>query len=96
MFFTISLEYIINNLVAIRIGKINVKVRGRSAVRIEEALKIKIQFDGINICYPQAKSNNRICTTSPSDIIKPAGLCIPYDIPVYQELGSESKLINNL
>ena len=75
-------------------GKIQVKVRRRSAVYIDESLKVQIEFNGINIRYLKYIRHNAIGATPPSNMVKPAALRVPDQVPVNQKIGIESLGLN--
>src|SRR5688572_19955479 len=56
--------------IAVVPGKVDVKIRRRCALLIQESLKIQIQLNRVNVGYSQAIRNGAVSTASPADKIK--------------------------
>ena len=68
MYIAIFFEYIVDDLIPVFPGEVDVKIRRRAAVRIKKSFEIKIQFYGINVCDLQAICDNRVSATAPAYI----------------------------
>src|SRR6478736_2651086 len=95
MLLTVSFKHIIDHLIPVFPAEVNIKIRWTCAVRIQEAFKIKIQVNWVDVCYLQTISNNRICTAATTNIKKTAALCISDDIPGDEEIGIKPKFVYN-
>ena len=62
-------------------GKVYVKIRWRGTVWIDKTFKIQSQFHRINVRDIQTKSNDRISTTTPPDMLVSHGMSVFHYVP---------------
>ena len=86
----IPLEYIVEHLITLLPGIVDIKIRGRCPFGVDEPLEIKIQVNGIHISDFQAVSHNAVSPAPPSHMVKATRHRIADDIPGDQEIRGKA------
>ena len=92
----ILFKNIISHYVAIRMRKINVKIRRILSRGIDESLEVQVQLYGVHICDTQTVGDDTIGAAAPTDIEETLLASEAYDVPVDQKVCCESQLIDRL
>ncbi len=94
MLASVAFKNIVLHLIPVFPGIIDVEVGRRSAFRIDEAFKIQVQLNGINIGDFQAIGHNAVGAAAASHMVKAAAHGIPDNIPGDEKISGKSQFIN--
>jgi hypothetical protein len=95
MIFSISFQHIIDNLIPIPVGKVDIKIRRTGPVGVKKAFEIQVERDGIDVGDPKTVGNKRVGAAAPANMIEAATLCITDHVPGDEEIGGEFHLVDD-
>src|ERR1700761_3400564 len=91
----VTFDHIIDDLVAIAIGKIDIEIGWACPVGIEESFKIELELDGVDVGDLETISHHGIGAAATADMIEAAALGIADHIPGNQEISRKTHLIDD-
>ena len=77
-------------------GEVDVEVGRAGAVGVQEAFKIQVQFDGVDIGDAQTIGDDGVGAASAADMVKPAALGIADHVPGNEVVGGETHLVDDV
>jgi hypothetical protein len=96
MLAAIPLKNIILNIFPLVPGIINIKVRRRSTLRVQEPFKVKVKFDRVNIRYFETIGYYAIGPGTSPHMVITLRTGIADNIPGDQKIGTKVKFVNDL
>lgn len=96
MILAVALEDVIDDFISVFPGEVNVKIRRRGTIWIEETLEIQIELYGIDIRYLQAISDDRVSAAATTYVKESTIPGIAKYIPGNEKVGIEFKVIDDL
>ena len=93
--FAVALEDIVEHIVALQPGIIDVEIGRTASFRIDKTLKIKVELNRIHIGDPQAVGHHRVGPASAAYMVISAGHGITDDIPGDKKIGREPQFVDD-
>jgi hypothetical protein len=92
----VALEDIVDDFVPVLPAEVQVEVRRRGAVGVEEAFKVQVQFHGIDVGDLQAIGHDGISSATPAHVVEPPALGIADQVPGDEEVGVKPQFMDDL
>src|SRR5262245_3692505 len=87
VFATVAFENIVGHVVALVPGKINVEIGRRGTLRVDKALEIKVEFEGLHVGDIQAVGHDGVGAAAASNVVIAGGFGISNNVPGDEEIG---------
>ena len=91
---SVSVEQILKHFVPVLPRKIEIEVGRTRPVRVDESLKIQIQFDRIHVGNVQAVGGEGVGARSAANVKKSSSSGVLNQIPIDEEVRRKSQLVN--
>ncbi len=91
----IGFEHILNDLIAVAPGEVDIEIGWGGPAGIQEAFEVKVQLNRVHIGNLQAESNDRIGSAAAAYIIEITVAGVLNDVMGDKKVGVEALVIDN-